>query len=114
MREFRISKTTKEHYSSFKEMRQSWGLKPIVKKTKDENKLESQRQSFVNKHKCRACGKPMVFVGNSNVMVCSNEKCKGLKHEYIDKFGETQTYYEISKDLLDDLGSKIANNIFGE
>lgn len=114
MREIRLGGGFTEHYSSFEEMAKAYGHKPVVKKTKDTNKLASQQEKFCARHRCKACGNPMVFVGNTNVMVCSNEKCKGLKHEYIDKFGETQIYYEISKDLLDDLGSKIANNIFGE
>jgi ribosome-binding ATPase YchF (GTP1/OBG family) len=112
MREFRMSKTTKEHYSSFEEMRHAWGLKPVVMKTKDENKLESQKQTFVNKHRCRACGKPMVFVGNSNTMVCSNENCKGIKHTRTDSEGNEIVTYAPSYDLLDALGMEIGNNLF--
>lgn len=113
MKEFRLGRNTTAHYTSFEEMAKSWGCKPVSKKTKDENKLESQKQKFVNKHKCRGCGCPMTWIGG-NMMACTNDKCKGIKHEFTDKTGELKIYYETSFDLLDELGEIIANNIFGD
>ena len=112
MREFRLGRNTTEHYSSLEEMRSAWGLKLVDKKTLDDKKLVSQQNSFCEKHRCRACGKPMIFVGNSNAMICSNEKCKGLKQTKVDKDGNEIISYALSYSLLDELGSNIANTIF--
>lgn len=112
MREFRLGRNTTEHYSSLAEMRVAWGMKPISKKTSDEKKLSKQQKTFCDKHKCRACGKPMMFINGSNTMVCSNENCKGIKETRTDKEGKEIVTYALSYDLLDNLGSEIANNIF--
>lgn len=113
MGEFRLGRNTTEHYSSLEEMRSAWGLRPVNKKTSDEKKLTEQQSVFCSKHKCKACGKPMVFISNSNAMVCLNEKCKGSKNIRIDKEGNEIVTYTPSYDLLDDLGSEIAINLFG-
>ena len=54
----------------------------------------------------------MVFVGNSNTMVCSNENCKGIKHTRTDSEGNEIVTYAPSYDLLDALGMEIGNNLF--
>ena len=111
MKEFRMGSNTTEHYSSFEEAAKAWGCKPVIKKTKDEEKLKSQQNKFVMKHCCKACGEPMAYIGG-NQMTCTNEKCKGIKIEREDKEGNKIISYIVSYDLLDDTGTKIAQNIF--
>jgi len=112
MREIRLGGGFTEHYSSFEEMAKACGRKPIIKKTKDANKLASQQEKFRAKHLCAACKQPMEFVRNTNVMVCSNEKCKGLKNVRVDKEGNEVVTYTTSYDILDELGAEIGNVIF--
>lgn len=111
MKDFRMGRNTTEHYSSFEECAKAFGCKPVVKKTKDENKLKSQREKFSAKHKCKACGQPMSWVGGS-IMTCTNDKCKGIKVERDGADGNKIISYMVSYDLLDDLGSTIAQNLF--
>jgi len=111
MKAFRMGRNTIEHYSSFEEMGKAWGCKPVTKKTKDEEKLKKQRENFCARHRCEACGEPMQWITGS-VMACVNEKCKGKKVERTDSEGNKIVSYITSYDLLDDLGSEIANNIF--
>ena len=111
MTAFRLGRNTTEHYSSFEEMGRCWGCKPVTRKNKDENKVKKQQEVFCGKHKCKACGEPMTWVGG-NMMVCKNEKCKGIKIEKEDKEGNKSVSYITSYDLLDDTGASIAINIF--
>ena len=53
----------------------------------------------------------MTWVSGS-VMTCTNEKCKGIKVEREGADGQKIVSYVVSYDLLDDLGSEIAENIF--
>ena len=115
MRAFRLSKGDTEHYTSFEELRAAWGLSPVVKQTKDKAKLEKQRENFCNRHLCPSCKQPMVYSDVGNQMVCRNEKCLGIKHEQKNpETGETKIWYLPTFDLLDDLASTIAQNIFME
>ena len=82
MKEFRLGKGTTEHYSSLTELGAAWGCKPVLKRTKDEAKLNKQRETFCSKHKCKGCGQPMKFLYGS-IMVCDNSKCKGIEIELI-------------------------------
>lgn len=111
MTNYRLSKGTTEHYTSLEELRAAWGKEPFVKRTKDENKLKTQRENFAKKHLCSACKQPMQYIGG-NVMTCTNPNCKGIKVERTDKEGNTIITYETSYDLLKPLGAEIASNIF--
>ena len=103
---------TNKHYTSLEELREAWGLKPLTKKrTKDAKKLESQRENFCSKHKCKACGHPMAYIGG-NQMACSNPDCLGIKFERTGKDGNVEVSYSPSYELLDEKGAMIANNIF--
>lgn len=111
MREIRLGGGFKVHYSSFEEMAKAYGHKPVIKKTKDANKLASQQEKFCARHKCKSCGQPMSYIGG-NQMTCTNEKCKGIKVEREDKEGNKIVSYVVSYELLDDKGAEIAQNIF--
>lgn len=115
MRSFRLSKGDTEHYTSFEELRAAWGLDPVVKQTKDKDKLSLQRENFCKRHLCPNCRQPMTYSGVGNQLVCKNEKCLGIKHEQKSPdTGEVKVYYTPAFDLLDDLGAEIAHNIFME
>ena len=112
MKEFRLGKNTKEHYTSLEDLRVAWGKEPIIKKTKNKKKLKDQQENFCSRHKCKACGEPMVWIGGS-MMTCKNENCKGIKVEEKDKDGNIiRIEYLVSYTLLDDKGTLIAENIF--
>ena len=116
MREFRLSKGVTERYTSLEELGQAFGCKPYIKQTKDKEKLKKQRENFCNHYRCRACGEPMVWMGElgESVMICKNEKCKGIKHERIDTEGNTIVSYSVSYEILDNKFADRAKNIFHE
>lgn len=111
MKKKNLSKGITAEYNSLEELRASWNLPEIRKKTKDENKLKQQQEKFLNRHRCKACGEPMTYIGG-NQMCCTNDKCPGIAHERKDKEGNVSVFYTTSYDLLDELGAEIANNIF--
>ena len=113
MKEFRKSKGVTEHYTSLEEMGKAWGCKPVIKQTKDKEKLQKQRETFCDHYKCKACGKPMTYLGES-MMACTNEKCRGIKNERIDADGNAIVTYSVSYELLSDKFTERANNIFYE
>lgn len=106
----------KEHskvYKSFDDIRQQFGLKPVRMQTKDKEKLESQRKNFSSKHKCPACGCDLTYIDGTNVMVCKNPECEGIKREKKDSTKEeTKVWYDIPYHTLDQKGAEIAHNIF--
>ncbi len=112
MRDFRLGRNETAHYSSFIEVAKAFGCRPVIKKTNDEKKLAKQKEVFCGKHRCRSCGEPMSWVDGTSTMVCSNEKCRGIKQTRTDVDGNEIVAYLPSYDLLDDLGTEIANNIF--
>jgi hypothetical protein len=112
MKEFRIGCNTTEHYTSLEEMGKAWNCRPVSKKTKDEKKLADQQQKFVNRHLCKGCKNPMQWVENTSTMVCKNPSCKGIKHTRLDLDGNEIVTYLPSYDLLDEVGTNIANILF--
>lgn len=113
MNDFRLSKGVTEHYTSLEDLRAGFGLKPVSKQTKDKEKLQKQRENFCKWHRCKACGEPMTYIGGS-VMTCTNDKCKGIKHERKDKEGNSVVTYSVPYELLDEHFSEVASNIFRE
>lgn len=111
MKHFRLSRGVTEHYTSLEELRTAYGLKPVIKQTKDEDKLKKQRDNFCSHYRCRSCGSQMTYVGSS-VMACTNEKCRGIKHERKDADDNTIVTYSVSYELLDDHFSEVAENLF--
>jgi ribosomal protein L37AE/L43A len=104
----------KEVYNSFEDYAIAMGYKPLNRVTKDKNKLQSQRNAFLEKHKCRACGEPMVWVAGTSIMSCRNPECKGLRIKMKDDNGKSYVVKKPSYYVLDEIGVEIANNIFKE
>lgn len=111
MREFRNPKGVTERYTSLEELRKACGCKPVIKQTKDKDKLQKQREKFCSHYKCKACGQPMIYMGGS-IMTCGNENCKGIEHKRIDADGNTIITYSVSYELLNDHFTEVATNIF--
>ena len=103
------NKNGETHYSSFQELAEAMGLKKPINKNK--KKIEYQKEQFGKRHKCRACGQPLTFLGG-NVVTCTNPKCRGIKNvKKLDDGTEIVTYLT-SYELLDEVGSNIANRLF--
>lgn len=98
-----------EHYSSFSELASSMGLQRPS--TKNKKKIEYQKEKFNKKHKCKACGEPLTFIGG-NIVTCTNPKCKGIKNIKKLEDGTEIVTYLTSYELLDDIGTNIASRIF--
>lgn len=112
MKEFRMGKNTKEHYTSFEEMGKAWGAKPKSKKTKNEKVLKEQQEKLCAKYRCDACGEPMTYIGGS-MMTCTNENCKGIKDEKRDDEGKiVSVEYLVSYKFLRPRDKSFAENIF--
>jgi len=99
------------HYSSFQELAASMGLSKPGKKNK--KKIEYLQDRFNKKHKCRACGQPLTFMGG-NIVACTNPKCKGIKTTRKLDDGTEIVSYITSYKLLDEVGSNIASRIFND
>ena len=108
---FRLSKDTTAHFTSLDELREAWQLKPLNKKPNNEKKLKKVQEDFCSHHRCRACGKPMTWMGGS-IMTCTNKKCKGIKREREDSEGNKYVEYLTSYDLLNNHFAQVAENIF--
>lgn len=96
--------------AEFKNLRQEFGLDPIRNKTSNANKLESQRENFKSKYKCKLCGEHMEWIRGTNMMICKNEKCKGYPVK--NKAGEVVAYRP-SVFQLTARGAEIAETLFG-
>ena len=108
---YRLSKDTISRFESLTDLREVWKLKPLNKKPNSENKLKKVRDDFCSHHKCRACGKPMTWIGG-NIMTCCNPSCKGIKREREDSDGNKYAEYITSYDVLNEHFAEVAENIF--
>lgn len=112
MKAKRLGNNTTECYSSFEELAVAWGVKPVSKVTKDMKKLNEQRDRFYKSNTCKVCGNPMTLITGTNIMCCTSEVCKGIKHQLInEETGEAKIWYTPSYKVLDEKGAVIANNI---
>ena len=115
MKKFKKSKETKTFDpTSFDELRKEFGLKPIVWRTNDLDKLKGQRERFQSKHVCPVCKQPMKFIDDTNIFLCVNDECKGFTREILidEETGEKEIIKYIPYHTLDEKSARIANNIF--
>ena len=110
MSKIRLQKDVTGHYSSFEDLAKDFGLAPATRRTKDAEKLKSQRDKLAGK--CKVCGSVLEHVSSTNVFVCKNEKCKGIKISRTDRDGEDKSIYVPVVKIMDGLGSKIVENLF--
>lgn len=111
MKNYRLAKDVTARYTSLEELRKAWGKEPVTKRTKDEKKLQGQRDRFYRKHVCKNCGRPLTLIKDTNIMTCTNPSCLGVKVERLDKEGNKVISYYPSFDMLNETGAEIANNI---
>ena len=117
MKKIKKSKETKTFDpSSFDELRKEFGLKPIVWRTNDLDKLKGQRERFQSKHLCPVCKQPMKYIEGTNIFCCANNECKGFTKEIREIIDEETEEKEIIRytpfHTLDEKSAVIANNIF--
>lgn len=96
--------------SAFEQLRQDFGLDPISKKTTDEAKLQKQVDNFKGKYVCELCGKEKQWIPDTNVMVCTNDMCRGypIKNKNNEIVG-----YKPSSSQLNPRGAEIAETLLG-
>lgn len=109
---YRLSKDTSARFTSMEELRDAWQLNPLpTKKPNNAKRLKKVQEDFCSHHKCRACGKPMQWVGG-NMMTCMNPQCRGIKVEKTDEDGNKIVNYITSYHLLSDHYAEIATTLF--
>lgn len=99
-----------EHYNSFGELREVFGLKPVQRTNKE--KLNNEREVFDKKFICKVCGAPLVFEQGTNVMVCQNPKCKGIKKTNYDANGNKIVEHFPVTVLLNKRATNRANSLY--
>ena len=112
MREFRKAKGVTERYTSLDELRTSFGLKPIRKRTTDAEKLKAQQEKFVGV--CKVCKQPLHWIEGTNTLACKNADCKGVKMTSKNEDGTDKVWYIPVTRMLDSEGMEIAERLFGE
>lgn len=86
-----------------------YGLEPVSFRTKDQNKLQKQREKFGRI--CPVCKQPMAYISGTNVLACKNENCNGRERTIKTEDGEKKVYSPVFH-TLDENGFKIAQNLF--
>ena len=104
----RLAKGITAYYGSLEELAKAYNTSTL-KRTKDQAKLESQREKFLGK--CRVCGEPLSYLGG-NVMACQNESCKGFETKTRDEDGNETVVFKPVFKILDEHAETIAYNLF--
>ena len=110
MKEFRKGKNCTEHYTSFEEAAAAWNCKPVIKRTKNEEKLKAQREKFLGT--CKVCKSPLSIISGTNVLACQNENCKGIPMKGTNEDGSEKIWYVPVSRTLDEKGFQISLNLF--
>lgn len=97
---------------SFEELGEVYGLSPRNKKTRDKQKLESQRKRMSGT--CKVCGSQLHYVQGTNVFYCSNQECKGYEKNKTDSDGNEVKIRQQVFRTVDDRGARIASVLFSE
>ena len=85
------------------------GKVKLVKMNPEKQKKE--REKFAGK--CKVCGSPLVLVPDTNVMICSNEECKGRAIKVKDETGKFVTVGRVpTYRCLDERRTKYAERLF--
>ena len=101
-------------YSSFAEVAQTFGCKPVKYRTSVKEKLNNQRARFLKNCVCEGCKQPMQLIQGTNIMACVNPDCNGVEHVRADDNGNEYKTYSPSYRMLEEKGALVANNIFGD
>lgn len=103
---------TKTYHSFSEYFEGEFNSKPLTGRTNDKQKLDSQREKFVGV--CPFCKQPARFIVGTNVLVCSNDNCKGKQITVTNTDGtETVKYIPYSR-LLSERGMDIGNTLFDD
>lgn len=82
-------------------------------RTKNANKLKTQIEKFKGTYTCPLCGENREWIPDTNVMVCKNESCPGIKITKRTKDGKEIEITYPSYRTLYPLGEKIAETLLG-
>ena len=103
----------KKIYHSFAEYAESeYDAKPMSGRTKDVQKLKSQREKFVGT--CPYCKQLNKFIYGTNIVACVNEKCNGKTITLANDDGTEYVRHIPYTRLLSDKGMEIGNILFDE
>ena len=106
----RLSKDTTAQYNSFEEAAKAFGCRPVKRKTDNAEKLQKQQEKFVGK--CKVCGENLTYIYGTNVLACTNEKCKGIKMTSKNEDDTEKVWYIPVTRMVDEAGMEIAMNLF--
>lgn len=112
MKEVKNPKGVTEHYTSLESLREAFGLKPLKRRTDDEDKLKAQQEKLVGK--CKVCNQPLIWIHGTSICACQNPECKGIKMTGTNSDGTEKIWYIPVTRILDEKGVKIAENLFAE
>lgn len=99
-------------FYSFEELGEAYGLKPKNKRTKDKQKLESQRKRMSGT--CKICGSQLHYVQGTNVFYCPNKNCKGYERTRVNAEGNEVKIKQQVFRTVDNRGARIASVLFDE
>ena len=97
-------------FTSLEALRQAYGLKPVLRRTSDKDKLASQREKFLKT--CKCCKQPLTYLSGTNVLACCNPDCKGIEMKSKNEDGSINVWYIPVTRILDEKGMEIAMNLF--
>jgi len=107
-----MSKDLSGSYSSFEEVLIAMGGKPKPRRTSNQEKLKKQQKHLTGV--CKTCKQPLTWIHDTNVMVCQNPSCKGIRRTRTNSEGKKEVYYVPVMRMVDDRGIAIAMNLFDE
>lgn len=88
-------------------------LSKVSKKTKDEDKLNSQIEKFKNRYICKFCGEKLDWIKDTNIMTCKNPTCSGQVKVFKNKNNDTVKVSQPSIKILSKRGAAIAETLLG-
>lgn len=100
------------HNTVFHSFKEYFGVTPQSMRTKDTQKLESQREKFLGI--CPYCKQTTKYIWGTNIITCANEKCNGKKVTYKNEDGTETVKYIPFQRLISDKQMEIGCVIFDE
>ena len=88
--------------------------KPFQGKKKQRPLEKGRKEKLEKKYMCRACGKPLTWVEDTNIMSCQNPKCKGIKKTKKKADGTESVYYTMSYMTLNNYDRRLIERINGK
>lgn len=98
----------KERYYSFEDVAiNEFGMKPSKKITNDKERLKKQQEKYLGA--CPYCKEPCTYIEGTNVIACTNEKCKGKKITFEDGTVIYEPFVKVKQ-----CGAEVGIRLFGK